>query len=92
LPELRTIADSGVAGYEVLLWSGLSAPKGTPKPIVDKLADAAKKALDDPETQKALTVNGYTSLYMGPAEFGKFYQDEVVKWAKVADAINAAAK
>jgi tripartite-type tricarboxylate transporter receptor subunit TctC len=89
LPDLKTIAQSGVAGYEVLLWSGLPAPKGTPKAIVDKLADAARKALDNPETLKSLTASGYTPLYMGPADFAKFYQDEVVKWSKVAAAINA---
>jgi tripartite-type tricarboxylate transporter receptor subunit TctC len=89
LPDLKTIAQSGVTGYEVLLWSGLSAPKGTPKAIVDKLADAAKKALEDPETLKSLAASGYTPLYMGPADFAKFYQDEVVKWSKVAAAINA---
>jgi tripartite-type tricarboxylate transporter receptor subunit TctC len=87
LPELPTIAESGVSGYEVLLWSGLAAPKGTPKPIIDKLADAAKKALNDPDAQKSLDAQGYVPKYLGPADFTKFYNDEVAKWAKVTPAI-----
>jgi len=87
LPDLPTIVESGVPNYEVLLWSGLAAPKGTPQAIVDKLADAAKKALDDPEAQKALDKQGYVPKYLGPVEFTKFYQGEVVKWGKVTPAI-----
>ncbi len=89
LPELPTIAESGIPGYEVLLWSGLSAPKNTPKPVIDKLADAARKSLDDPEAQKALAAQGYTAKFLGPAEFDKFYAAEVAKWAKVTDAIGS---
>jgi tripartite-type tricarboxylate transporter receptor subunit TctC len=86
LPDLKTIAESGVPGYELLLWSGISAPKATPRPIIEKLAAAAKKALDDPDTQKALAAQGYTPSYLGPVEFGKFYQNEVNKWGKVVAA------
>jgi tripartite-type tricarboxylate transporter receptor subunit TctC len=87
LPDLPTIAEVAIPGYEVQLWSGLSAPKGTPKPIIDKLADAARKSLDDPETLKVLDQQGYTPKYLGPAEFEKFYASEVTKWSKVANAI-----
>jgi tripartite-type tricarboxylate transporter receptor subunit TctC len=87
LSELKTITESGLPGYDVLLWSGLSAPKGTPRPVIDKLAAAAKKALEEPDTQNALAAQGYTSKFLDPDEFAKFYQSEVVKWAKVADAI-----
>ena len=89
LPELPTIAASGIPGYEVLLWSGLSAPKNTPKPVIDKLADAARKSLDDPEAQKRLAAQGYTAKFLGPADFDKFYASEVAKWAKVTDTIGA---
>jgi tripartite-type tricarboxylate transporter receptor subunit TctC len=89
LPELKTIAESGVPGYEVLLWSGLSVPKNTPRPIIDKLATAARKLLDDPEAQKALAAQGYTAKFLGPDDAAKFYDNEVAKWAKVTDAIGA---
>ena len=71
LPELPTLAAAGVPGYNVLLWSGLSAPKGTPRPIIDKLADAAHQALGDPEAQKAL---GGTGLHRKIPRAGRFSQ------------------
>jgi len=89
LPELPTLAAAGVPGYNVLLWSGLSAPKGTPRPIIDKLVDAAHQALGDPETQKALEAQGYTAKFLGPDDFRRFYANEVAKWAKVTEAIGA---
>jgi tripartite-type tricarboxylate transporter receptor subunit TctC len=84
LPELKTISGSN---YEVILWAGLSVAKGTPRPIVDRLAAAAQKALDDPDAQKTLAAQGYTLKFSGPEDFGKFYQNEVTKWSKVAEAI-----
>lgn len=87
LPELPTIAEAGLPGYDVQLWFGMTVPKGTPRPVIDKLAAAVARALDDPDTQKALTAQGYTSLAAGPEAFGKFYRNEVAKWAKVVDTI-----
>lgn len=86
-PELSTISDSGLPGYEVSLWFGLSAPKGTPRPLISRLADAANKALESPEVQKSLKGLGYTTQFMGPVQFTEFYNNEVLKWAKVVDAI-----
>ncbi len=87
LPELPTIAEAGLPGYDVQLWFGMTVPKGTPRSVIDKLAAAVTKALDDPDTRRALTAQGYTSLAAGPEAFGKFYRNEVAKWAKVVDAI-----
>jgi tripartite-type tricarboxylate transporter receptor subunit TctC len=89
LPDLPTIAESGIPGYEVQLWAGLSAPEATPKPIIDKLANAARLSLSDPGTLKALESQGYSPKYLGPEDFAKFYASEAAKWAKVANAINA---
>jgi tripartite-type tricarboxylate transporter receptor subunit TctC len=86
LPELPILA-AAVPGYNVLLWSGLSAPKGTPRPIIDKLVDAARQALADPEAQKALEAQGYTAKFLGPEAFRSFYASEVSKWSKVTEAI-----
>lgn len=88
-PELPTIAEAGLAGYEVQLWSGFSAPKKTPKAVIDQLADAARKSLDDPDTLKALDRQGYSPKYLGPEEFEKFYASEVAKWSKITGAIDA---
>jgi tripartite-type tricarboxylate transporter receptor subunit TctC len=87
LPELPTIAESGVAGFDVPLWFGLAAPKGTPRPVIDKLAAALKKTLAMPDVQQALTKQGFTRMEMEPEEFGRFYAAEAAKWAKVVNAI-----
>jgi tripartite-type tricarboxylate transporter receptor subunit TctC len=67
----------------------LSAPKGTPRPIIDKIAAVARQALGDPETQKALEAQGYAANFLGPDDFRKFYANEVAKWSKVAEAVGA---
>lgn len=87
LPELPTIAESGVPGFEMPLWFGLAAPKGTPRPVIDKLNAALKKAMALPEVQQALDKQGFTPMDYGPEEFGKFYAAEAAKWAKVVKAV-----
>jgi tripartite-type tricarboxylate transporter receptor subunit TctC len=83
LPDLPTIAESGVAGFDVPLWFGLAAPKGTPRPVIDKLTAALKKTLAMADVQQALAKQGFTPMEMGPQEFSKFYAAEAAKWAKV---------
>jgi tripartite-type tricarboxylate transporter receptor subunit TctC len=85
LPDLPTIAESGVAGFDVPLWFGLAAPKGTPRPVIDKLSAALEKTLAMPDVQEALAKQGFTTMEMGPEEFGKFYAAEAAKWAKVVN-------
>jgi tripartite-type tricarboxylate transporter receptor subunit TctC len=87
LPELPTVAEAGVAGFDVPLWFGLVVPKGTPRSIVERLAAALDKTLAMPDVQEALTKQGFTEMKMGPEEFGKFYVAEAAKWAKVVDAV-----
>jgi tripartite-type tricarboxylate transporter receptor subunit TctC len=90
LPELPTIAESGLPGFEMPLWFGLAAPKGTPRPVIDKLAAALKTTLDMPDVQEALAKQGFARMDMGPAEFGRFYAAEAAKWAKLVNAIGLA--
>jgi tripartite-type tricarboxylate transporter receptor subunit TctC len=90
LPELPTIAEAGVPGFDVDLWFGLAAPKGTPKPVIDKLSAALKQSLATADVREALTKQGFTTMDMGPAEFAKFYAAEAAKWAKVVDVIGMA--
>ena len=61
-PDLPTIAESGYPGFDVRLWIGMTAPAGTPKDIIHKLADANKKALESPEIQKALAAQGFAPM------------------------------
>jgi tripartite-type tricarboxylate transporter receptor subunit TctC len=90
LPDLPTIAESGVAGFDVPLWFGLAAPKGTPRPVIEKLSAALKKTLALPEVQQAMDKQGFTPMEMGPEEFAKFYDTEAKKWAKVVSAVGLA--
>jgi tripartite-type tricarboxylate transporter receptor subunit TctC len=90
LPDLPTVAESGLPGFNMPLWFGLAAPKGTPKPVIDKLNVALKKTLALPEVQQVLDKQGFAPMDYGPAEFGKFYASEAAKWAKVVNAVGLA--
>ena len=90
LPELPTIAESGLPGYDMPLWFGLAAPKGTPRPVIDKLAASLKATLALPDVKQAMDKQGFTAMEMGSEEFGKFYVSEAAKWAKVVNAIGLA--
>jgi len=82
-PNLPTIAESGYPGFDVRLWIGLTAPAGMPKDIVNKLADANRKALESPEVQKVLAAQGFAPMIGSAEDFDKFYRAERVKWGKV---------
>lgn len=83
LPEVPTIAEAGVAGYEATLWLCMLAPAGTPDPIVQRLAAEIGKALQDPEVLKQLRSAGIAPSYLGPQEFGAFMRAEHEKWGRV---------
>jgi tripartite-type tricarboxylate transporter receptor subunit TctC len=87
LPELPTIIESGLPDFDVPLWFGLIAPKGTPQPVIEKLVPALKKTMDLPDTKKVFAQQGFTPMAMGPQEFAKFYVAEAAKWAKVVKAL-----
>ncbi len=85
-PNLPTIAESGYAGFDARLWIGMTAPAGTPKDIIHKLADANRKALDSPEIRKALAAQGFAPMNGSAEDFDAFYRAERAKWAKVITA------
>jgi len=85
-PDLPTIAEAGVAGFDASVWFGLMAPANTPKAVVDKLADAANKALKDKDVVDKLRASGFDPLGGSPAEFGKFIAAEHDKWRVAAKA------
>jgi tripartite-type tricarboxylate transporter receptor subunit TctC len=82
LPDVPTIAET-VPGYEVFVWYGICAPKGTPPEIVDKLNKAVDVVLADPRLQARFHELGGEVMPMSSAEFGKLVADETAKWAKV---------
>jgi tripartite-type tricarboxylate transporter receptor subunit TctC len=85
LPEVPTIDEAGVPGYEATIWLGIMAPAGTPKDVVDKLNAEINKVLSKPETKEAWAKQGATPIIMSPAEFDKYLRADIDKWAKVID-------
>ena len=85
-PDLPTVAESGLPGYEVLAWYGVFAPAGTPKPIVDKLSAELAKILRIPEVRETLKANGNDPIGSTPQEATAFFRKEVDKWSKVVKA------
>ena len=83
LPEVPTIAEAGVPGYEANNWWGIFAPASTPPAIVNRLHRELSAILTSAETQKRFSSEGAEALQMAPAEFGKFVVAETVKWARV---------
>ncbi|MGE0153689.1 MAG: Bug family tripartite tricarboxylate transporter substrate binding protein [Reyranellaceae bacterium] len=83
LPDVPTISESGVPGYNVISWLALVAPAGTPPAIVDRLNAEVMKALASPEGQKHLEMVGANAGTGSPAEFRKFLLDEQKKWGEL---------
>jgi tripartite-type tricarboxylate transporter receptor subunit TctC len=83
LPDVPTIAEAGVSGYEAVNWWGIVAPTGTPPAIVEKLYTAVQGALKSPELQAAFAREGATSVAMSSAEFGRYIETEIEKWGRV---------
>ncbi|MEJ8825949.1 tripartite tricarboxylate transporter substrate binding protein [Variovorax humicola] len=82
-PDVPTVAESGYPGFTAVSWTGLSAPKGTPKPIVDKLEAAMVAAFNDPAVRAKLEANGFVVIASKSPDFTKFVSDEVARWTKV---------
>ena len=84
LPDVPTIAEAGVPGFEATIWLGIMAPAGTPKPIVEKLNAAINKTLARPEIIAAWERQGATPMTMTPSELDMFLRKDIQKWAEVA--------
>lgn len=82
-PDLPTIAEAGLPGYEVMGWNGLLAPANTPRPIVDKLNKAVVTALQSPEVQKLLAEQGLEPAGNSPEEFASLMHADIEKWIRV---------
>ena len=82
-PDVPTVAESGVSGYEVTTWYGLMVPAGTPKEIIARLHAAAASALGHPEVKKRFATSDLEPAGSTPEQFGAFVRSEIAKWAKV---------
>ena len=82
-PQIPTVAESGYPGFTAVSWTGLSAPKGTPKAIVDKLETAMAKAFADPAARARLENTGFVVMASSSADYTRFVNQQVERWAEV---------
>jgi tripartite-type tricarboxylate transporter receptor subunit TctC len=91
LPDLPTVAEAGVKGYESGVWFGLAVPAGTPKEIIAKLADDAVKATKSPDYVKRMTEVGYVIVGAGPDQMAEMTRAEINRWGPVVKSSGATA-
>jgi tripartite-type tricarboxylate transporter receptor subunit TctC len=82
-PEVPTVAESGIPGFLVTTWYGVSAPAKTPRPIIDKLHSEIVRALNSPDLKARLTNDGADPVGNTPEQYTAFVQNEIAKWGKV---------
>ena len=82
-PEVPTVAEAGVPGYEATIWLGLMAPAATPRPVLDKLNAEVIKVINAPEVKENWGKQGAVPMGMSVDEFGRFLREDAQKWAKL---------
>lgn len=92
LPEVPTLAQAGVAGYEAEQWNGLLAPAGTPSEAIERLNTELAKILKQPDVQQQLRNLGAEPNYLAPEAFGAMIKTEIVKWSRIVEAVGARAE
>jgi len=88
LPDVPTMAESGLSGYEIVSWQAIFAPAGTPMPIVNKLSTEIGKIIRQPDVRGKLASMGIEPSGAGPTELGNFQKSEVAKWANLIKVAN----
>lgn len=92
LPDVPTLSESGVKGFEAVAWFGMVAPPGTPKDVINKLNAEVVKALNTPELRQRLTDGGSEVIGNSPEEADRFLKSEIAKWGKVVKAAKITAE
>ena len=82
-PNIPTVAEAGVPGYEAGIWLGLMAPAKTPRPVLERINTEVNKIINSPETKETWAKQGTIAMGMSIDQFDKFLREEIVKWAKV---------
>jgi tripartite-type tricarboxylate transporter receptor subunit TctC len=82
-PDVPTVSEAGVPGYEATIWLGVMAPAGTPRPILEKLNAEINKVVNAPQVKEAWAKQGAVPMAMTLEQFDKFLREDIVKWAKV---------
>ncbi|HEY6134168.1 MAG TPA: tripartite tricarboxylate transporter substrate binding protein [Rubrivivax sp.] len=83
LPDVPTMSEAGVPGYEATLWLGLMAPKGTPVAVVNRLNAEVAKITSSADTRRAWAAQGTAAMTMGVDEFTRYMNDDITKWARI---------
>ena len=91
LPNLPTLAEAGVKGYESGVWFGLAVPVATPREVIDKISAEAIRGTKSPDYIKRMTELGYSIIGVGPTEMAEMNKSEVVRWAPIVKASGAKA-
>src|SRR6185503_4371343 len=87
MPDVPTVAEMGLPGYEGVLWMGIVAPAATPKDVIEKLAAAVKRAVGTPELAERLKRDGIDPVDSGPQEFGAQIGKEIAQWRELARSV-----
>ncbi len=82
-PDLVTLAEAGLPGFDVTTWSMMGAPAGVPRDIITRLNSETVRALANPEVRERMLASGNEPVSSSPEELGAFIRDEIAKWAKV---------
>jgi tripartite-type tricarboxylate transporter receptor subunit TctC len=82
-PDLPTVAESGLPGYDVFGWNGVLVPAGTPKTVIAKLHDLIVGAMQEPAVRERMAGFGFEPVGNTPEEFGEFVRADIARWAKV---------
>jgi len=85
-PDIPTVAESGIPGFEVTAWYGVSAPAKTPRAIIERLNTEIVRALNAPDLRERLTLQGADPVGNSPEQYTAFVENEIAKWAKVIQA------
>lgn len=86
LPEVPTVAESGLPGYEATIWLGLMAPAGTARPVVERINAEVRRVVALPDVRAEWVKQGAEPMSMTPEEFGSFMREDIAKWARVVRA------
>ena len=83
LPDVPTVAEAGVPGYDAVIWLGIMAPAATPRPVVERLNAEITKIVNAPDMKAAWGRQGAIAMSMTPDEFARFMRADIDKWARI---------
>jgi tripartite-type tricarboxylate transporter receptor subunit TctC len=88
LPDVPTLSEAGVPGYEATIWLGLMAPRGTPQEVVNRLNEAVGKIVGTPEQKLQWSKQGAVPMVMNPTAFTRYLNEDIAKWSTVIKTAN----